>query len=118
MEYFHYWILCGILGLKEGDPMIETEMRTSPSGLQTKILRNDCCELKFFDVSNISAPGKIRHTKENVYAPTATVSHDDKRGWEISITLPRVSISPDTWPRLKATTEDILGFWEEVKEML
>ena len=118
MRDFLSLLPCGILDLKEGIPMIETEIRKTPTGLQTKIFRNDCCELKFFDISSISASGQIRHTKEKVYSPVATVTCNDKHNWEISLTMPRTSVSLDTWPRLKAATEDILEFWTEVQEKL
>lgn len=98
--------------------MIETEIRKTPTGLQTKIFRNDCCELKFFDISSVSMQGQIHHTKEEVYSPAATITRKDKLNWKISLSMPKASISPDTWLRLKAATEDILEFWTEVQEKL
>lgn len=98
--------------------MIEKEVRKAPSGVITTIYQNENYKLRFTGFEDIPTPGFIEHRIEVLYAPSAMVNCDKVDGWTMLMTMPKMHIHPDIWPRLKKATEDIISFWDEVKEQL
>lgn len=95
---------------------MEREKRTAPSGITSVVYRGHSCKLLFVGVEgNSMSPGRLEHEKEKIFAPKALVQRDGSK-WRIEMTMPKVAIGPDTWPRLQQAVEDMLSFWHEFIE--
>jgi len=98
--------------------VIDKEIRKSQNGMQTVVYSGYNCQLKFFSFEDSSVPhGRLKHMIEKEYAPIALISKD-KSKWVMDMTMPRLAIQPDRWPRVKNATENMLAFWEEIKDIL
>lgn len=91
------------------------EVRKSPSGIQTTVYSDGNCTLKFSGIKDTEInQGTITHQTERLYAPTALV-RKQKGEWVMLLSLPKLAIPPEHWGRVKAATEEILAFWDEVR---
>lgn len=101
---------------KAGEIMIDKTTRKSPSGVCRETYHGQKCTLSVAGYPDMLMPGKIEHEEELLYAPTAVVVFNKESAcWQMNLSLPKVPISPDVWPRVKSATEDVLEFWKEVR---